>query len=156
MVLASSQSVGAQLCVADSATIDSFEGKIVLVNQTALRNIKIRLRTNSVKEQVVQETTSDAEGNFRFADIRAGKYRVVVEEIDGLKNLTANIRLRRTDTKSPRIGLKIVMALVFTENCSNIERLFLEQKGDGGRHCGSSNSDSSRQRMRAAITQKRL
>ncbi len=128
LVLTSSQSVGAQLCVADTVTIGSFEGRIVLANQTPIRNIKIRLRTNSAKEKFVGETTSDADGRFRFDNIRVGKYRVVVEGIDGLKNLTANIRLRTSIADSSNIGLKIIMALAFSEKCSNIEPLILEKE----------------------------
>jgi len=109
-------------------TIGSFEGRIVLANQTPIRNIKIRLRTNSAKEKFVGETTSDADGRFRFDNIRVGKYRVVVEGIDGLKNLTANIRLRTSIADSSNIGLKIIMALAFSEKCSNIEPLILEKE----------------------------
>ncbi len=127
VICLSGQNADAQICLADTLTVNSLSGVAVLNNQTALKEVRIQLRTDHHKNKLIAETITDSNGKFSFDEKRPGKYQIVVEGIEGLVNLTTGIRLRKSSPNKTPLGIKIELALIFTGDCSNVKPFELEK-----------------------------
>lgn len=108
------------LCIESELKVSTISGLVVLSNQTIIDDLVINLKDRSSKERLIAETKTDDNGEFSFANVRSGKYLIVIEG-ENFVPLTIPIRLKKTSSKKLQTGLKITMALLIPGECSKAE-----------------------------------